>query len=289
MEQCCNNCGKSGHMYHQCKVPITSIGVIAFRVVEGKIQYLMIRRKDTLGNIDLMRGKYSVANKYYIMNMLNQMTLDEKERLKSGDFNELWRSIWEHTTAVFHSPHVNSQNGQQNKKSHIYSQYQSEETSSREKYNYLFKGVNTKYGFYTLNDLIEESNQITQWTETEWGFPKGRRNHQENDFDCAMREFTEETGYSTDYLHNMQNILPYEEIFTGSNYKSYKHKYFIMCAAMEDKKNSAANNYDRSEVSKLEWKTYEECMRDIRPYNLEKKRLITNVNEALTRYQLYLQ
>ena len=27
----CNNCGKNGHMYSNCSVPITSIGVIAFR------------------------------------------------------------------------------------------------------------------------------------------------------------------------------------------------------------------------------------------------------------------
>ena len=27
----CNNCGKSGHIYSNCSVPITSIGVIAFR------------------------------------------------------------------------------------------------------------------------------------------------------------------------------------------------------------------------------------------------------------------
>ncbi len=27
----CNNCGKQGHSFHQCKLPITSYGIIAFR------------------------------------------------------------------------------------------------------------------------------------------------------------------------------------------------------------------------------------------------------------------
>ena len=46
----CNNCGKQGHLYHQCKMPITSIGIIVFRYNEkNNIEYLMIRRKDTLG------------------------------------------------------------------------------------------------------------------------------------------------------------------------------------------------------------------------------------------------
>ena len=26
----CNNCGKHGHLFHQCKNPITSIGLIVF-------------------------------------------------------------------------------------------------------------------------------------------------------------------------------------------------------------------------------------------------------------------
>ena len=59
----CNNCGKNGHLYHQCKVPITSFGVISFRFKEGELQYLMICRKNTLGYIDFMRGKYSINNK----------------------------------------------------------------------------------------------------------------------------------------------------------------------------------------------------------------------------------
>ena len=30
----CNNCGKQGHSFHQCKLPITSYGVIVFRSSE---------------------------------------------------------------------------------------------------------------------------------------------------------------------------------------------------------------------------------------------------------------
>ena len=41
----CNNCGKNGHVFHTCKHPIMSIGLIAFRMYENKFQYLMIKRK----------------------------------------------------------------------------------------------------------------------------------------------------------------------------------------------------------------------------------------------------
>jgi len=75
----CNNCGKSGHVFNLCKMPITSIGIIAFRKTPQNVnEYLMICRKDTLGHIDFMRGKYNIHDKQYILNMLNQMTRSEK-------------------------------------------------------------------------------------------------------------------------------------------------------------------------------------------------------------------
>ena len=46
----------------------------------------------------------------------------------------------------------------------------------------------------------------------------------------------------------IDNIIPYEEIFTGSNYKSYKHKYYL---AHMKYNNVNDNNYQKSEVSKM--------------------------------------
>ena len=263
----CNNCGKSGHLFHKCKLPITSIGIIAFRIFPTddnnepyKIQYLLIRRKETLGYIDFMRGKYSVHNKDYIMNMLKQMTRDEKQQLICGDFEKLWKNVWGDSTYS--------------------NQYRTEEIVSKEKYNQLFVGISVKNGeFITLNNLIEESNKFETWEEPEWGFPKGRRNNQENDYECAVREFCEETGYPDEYLTHVQNIVPFEEIFTGSNYKSYKHKYFLMF--MNYEKSLKCGDFQKSEVSKMEWKNLNDCLMCFRPYNLEKIRIIKNIDSFL--------
>ena len=43
--------------------------------------------------------------------------------------------------------------------------------------------------------------------------------------DC--REWEEETGISKHDLMIIKNILPYNEVFIGSNYKSYLHRYFL--------------------------------------------------------------
>jgi len=264
-ENYCNNCGKHGHIYNQCKMPITSLGVISFRFTTNKqIEYLMIRRKDTLGFIDFMRGKYYINNKFYILNMLNQMTVQEKERLKTMEFDELWHGIWGD--------------------SKISGQYKHEEHVSKTKFNSLRNGVYYLSEPYNLNQLIEESKDFGTWTEPEWGFPKGRRNYQENDYACALREFSEETGIDNHNLKLIQNIVPYEEIFTGSNYKSYKHKYFLNCANNNSSINM--NNYEKSEVSRMEWKSYDQCIQSIRHYNLEKLSMLEKINKTLNRFQI---
>ena len=261
----CNNCGKQGHIYHQCKMPITSIGIIAFRFDSNELQFLMIRRKDTLGYIDFMRGKYSIYNSDYIMNMLKQMTNVEKDALATKTFDELWYGIWGDET--------------------ISSQYKTEEVISREKFNALKSGILIKNDFYNIESLIKDSYLYDNWLEAEWGFPKGRRNYQEKDFDCALREFSEETGYKSDILKNVQNILPFEEIFTGSNYKSYKHKYYL--TFMQKDNTLKMSNYEKTEVSKMEWKSYKQCMDAIRPYNLEKKNMLTKINNMLSTFRIY--
>ena len=102
----CNNCGKQGHIFHICKQPIISNGIIAFNrknqleidssdiTSEKCIKYLMIRRKDTLGFVDFMRGRYSLFNKIYLMNIINEMTVKEKNKLLTMEFDELWSELW---------------------------------------------------------------------------------------------------------------------------------------------------------------------------------------------------
>ena len=256
----CNNCGKQGHMFHQCKMPITSYGVIVFRTSDKGIEYLMIRRKDSFGYIDFLRGKYSPYNIEQIQNIINQMSIQEKQNLLSEPFENLWLKMWDNITS---------------------NQYKSEEIASHKKFESIKNGILINDKMVTLSDIIKNSD--TSWAETEWEFPKGRRNYQEKDLDCALREFEEETGIMQNNLTIIENVVPFEESFIGTNHKSYKHKYFL---AFMSKTNNLYN-FQKSEVSKLEWKNIDECLESIRPYNLEKKQLITNINKVLEEYRLY--
>lgn len=257
----CNNCGKQGHLFHQCKLPITSYGIILFRTSESGLQYLMIRRKDSFGYIDFIRGKYSPYNLNQIQNIVSEMSINEKKKILSEPFDSLWKEMW----------------GDNSK-----TQYKSEEYASSKKSDLLKSGIFVNGQKITLSNIVENSPTI--WTETEWEFPKGRRDPKEKDLDCAAREFEEETGILKSNITIVENVVPFEETFIGTNHKSYKHKYFL--AKMNDDEH-ALNNFQKTEVSKLEWKTFEQCLEAIRSYNLEKKIIITNVNKVLQEYRLY--
>jgi ADP-ribose pyrophosphatase YjhB (NUDIX family) len=284
----CNNCGKNGHLFHQCKSPIVSYGVIAFRMNPrepppgfenvaregGMREFLMIRRKDTLGFIDFMRGKYSVYNKEYVLNMIKQMTNKEKMRLKTESFSTLWRDLWGSSSST--SDLKSSPSGSTSDSN--LDQYKSEEINSRNKFELLRGGVYTKTDSYNLENLVDSTPSI--WIEPEWGFPKGRRNYQEREYDCAVREFCEETGYKPEQLIALKNVQPVEEIFMGSNYKSYKHKYYVMCMKYED--TLLPRNVQACEVSDSSWMTVSRCSQVMRPYNIEKIRALKAVDDALS-------
>lgn len=258
----CNNCGKQGHMFNSCKLPIISLGIVAFRKVNKSIQYLMICRKDSLGFIEFLRGKYPLYNKSYILNLINEMTSEEKKMLLEKDFAHLWKHLWGEFIGV---------------------QYRNEEQHAMEKFTQIKRGIQMfDEGNYDLESLIAESN--TNWKTPEWGFPKGRRNYQETDIKCAFREFYEETGYDKDSLNFVTNVAPFEEIFMGSNYKTYKHKYYI--AGFKGSEQNSG--FQKSEVSDMKWVSYEEAGKLIRPYNTEKISMLSDINKTLERYRLIL-
>ena len=128
----CNNCGKQGHLFHQCKLPITSCGIILFRKMNPNLivsdantvsdyEYLMIRRKDSFGYIGFLRGKYIQHNAEQLQNMFDEMSVGEKENIRHNSFETLWRQMWGET--------------------YIGSQYKSEELISQKKFDILKNGI----------------------------------------------------------------------------------------------------------------------------------------------------
>jgi 8-oxo-dGTP pyrophosphatase MutT (NUDIX family) len=268
----CNNCGKLGHLFHNCRVPITSIGIIPLRIVKkfdvdlnktkNVIELLIIKRKDSLAFIDFMRGKYIMEDRNYILNLLNNMSVSERTYLLENDFATIWNYLWNYNTNNL---------------------YRNEEKLSKIKFNKLKHGYTSILESYNLKDLIELCDK--KYNEPEWGFPKGRRNYHEKDIICGLREFEEETGYNKTDIEIINNIVPFEEIFTGSNYKSYKHKYFV---GIINNAIVPINNFQIYEISEIKWVPIDDVYKYIRDYNYEKMNIINDLNKLLKTYRLYI-
>jgi deoxycytidylate deaminase len=168
----------------------------------------MIRRKDSFGYIDFIRGKYVLNNLEQLQSIFNEMSISEREKIRKNDFETLWKMMWGETM--------------------IGAQYKGEEMASQKKFDALKTGVSMGNGeIIKLEHLIEYST--TKWKETEWEFPKGRRNYQERDLDCALREFEEETGISKKHIRIVENIIPFEEMFIGSNHLRNSYNNECIC------------------------------------------------------------
>ena len=246
----CNNCGSYGHIYYNCKRPITSLGIICYRYnpITKRNEYLLIQRKDSLGYVDFLRGKYSEYNDYQLCNIISEMTTHEIDNILHYSYKELWDKLWNKIT-------------------------EKHDIKNEEKF------IHIKMYKSHLFHLDKK------WTEPEWGFPKGRRGFKEKDIECAMREFEEETGYMSSRLILIKNLNPFEEIFTGSNLKSYKHKYFLAKLPYDYSLND--KNYQKSEIGNMVWCDIDNAVNKIRPYNIEKIELLRNVHELLEQNHIF--
>ena len=245
----CNNCGKTGHLYQKCRKPIISLGLIVVRF-NPTIEFLLIRRRNTLGYVDFIRGKYSIDNIEYIKNLFNIMTKDEVNCIRNSNFNILWKELWRNDLDI----------------------YSSEYSSAEIKFDNI------------KNNLDKYISEDDKWLEPEWGFPKGRRNYLEQDYKCAIREWEEETGYSQSDIDIITNIMPINEIFLGSNNKAYKYKYYI--GIMPNIKN-INNNYSKNEISKVGWYKYTDAQNLIRNYSYEKLVILKSIYNLFQEYTIY--
>ncbi len=283
----CCNCGRRGHSYKSCVEPILSIGVIMFRNCnttpkkkldwsklrkgdilkdeddtssDNDLEFLMIRRKDSLGYVEFLRGRYALSDVEFIHSIFEEMTIDERERICIMDFDELWCQLW-----MLRST-------ESKKKETFRKEYQlSKEKFIKIKEGYVVDGK-------TININIIINNLKNMWTETEWGFPKGRRNVRESDIDTANRELKEETGISKDDYFIYRNIKPYEEIFLGSNNVIYKHIYFLGRYTSDkplllDK----TNRQQISEIGAIQWMNIKTLEKKIRFYNEKRVKIIKHV------------
>ena len=246
----CNNCGEKGHLFRTCRDPVLSCGVLlidspTLPAEPANVRVLMIRRKDSMSFAEFMRGKYEPNDKEYLGTLVKNMTLKEQAGIASDQFEMLWRQLWgdDRTSSDF--------------------------LPSREKFNQLDRTA-----------LMREN--LSVYTEPEWGFPKGRRMRGETDMACAVREFGEETNVPRDAYTVLKNII-FEETFVGLNHIRYRHVYFVALLTQPDLVNLSQRftPMQRREISGIGWKTLNEAEALVRPHHVERLGMLTRLRTTL--------
>ena len=246
----CNNCGGKGHLFRMCKDPVLSCGILLLDkpklpVTPDKTNILMIRRKDSISFTEFIRGKYSIQDKEYIHTLIKNMTIKEQALIATEPFEVLWKMVFgdDRVTPDF--------------------------LAYRERFN-------------QLDRLSLMKEYLSEYTEPEWGFPKGRRMRGETDQACAIREFTEETNIPRESYIVLNNIV-LEETFTGLNNIRYKHIYFVALTKTPEMINlkQKFTTMQRREISGIAWKSFADIETSIRPHYTERLSMITQLKTII--------
>lgn len=270
--------------------PITSYGIILYRKLTppSHPQLLYIWPKYSVNYLSFLKGDYINSDEKVNVNMLqsmvSRMSMDEQKLLShTTNFEELC------------------------KKAHLYSSYRNTNFIKAQKHYYkLVRGITFPFTYQNQNlsecrkvnhdgtltpiKILNLSTLIlrnkSDYRDIELGFPKGRKNSGgESDIECALREFEEETQISRDSItlekdEDSGEFIRFEENYRGSDNKLYKSIFYV---AREN--NPISNQIIRpirnDEVEMTQWMNMEEALVHIRPYHMEKKKIIETLNRKL--------
>ena len=219
--------------------PITSYGLILFCIPPGggAPKFLIYQRRDNYEYIDILRGNWN--NEKRLRELFAALSPTERQRIREYTFEELWDDLWVSRENAIHR-------------------------DGFEKARKRYEMIKDK-----IPDFLEEVGpEFTgACSEPPWGFPKGKKNGDEDEKDCALREFEEETGLPVDNVVIWETNY-YAEHYKGNNGKPYCTYYYIAeTPTLFPVKRVATPGCIRpdavsDEAEDARWMTYEEaCMK----------------------------
>lgn len=248
----CKNCNKEGHRIRDCKEPIKSYGIICYTIKGSKIYYLMINRNNSISFVDFIYGKYDTYNLKYLKKLFVNMCYREKEYIKNKTFDELWGLLGS------------------------YNNYRYER--AKKKFELLHVLINNKTKRTYFEELL---NTTAKYKDTEWVFPKGRKLIEEDPFECAKREFQEETDIDINKL-NIDKTKVYIEKYKAINGVEYETIFYL--AQSNEKLKLSINKKNKNqikEVRDIQWNTYLQSIHKIRYYHKSRIEILKKINKEL--------
>ena len=202
-----------------------SHGVISYKIQNNQILFLLSQRRDSLNFIKVLRNLHGLQKDEY-EEMLGKITFDEIERLRKYDFDPVWEDLY-----IVKTNKV----------------YITERHRARQNYKEMKK-------------FAENNPHIICSGSKEWGIPKGRRKRGETGYDCALREWEEETMLGKKVLRIVDTRPFYYNLKYGDK------AVCVECWLAEIRSNiklsrqtTEIRSYISNEVGDLKWSTLEEA------------------------------
>lgn len=224
-----------------------------YNKVTESLMFLLVSRKHSLGYIGFIKGQYELNDINKIKHLFVQMTNEEIDLMFKNTYDQLWNMLWK-----------------RNSKKMIYNK---DFNANKAKFNEIM----SKYNIHDFKP---------KFPTREWGFPKGKKNGNESNISCAIRECGEETTLCKSEITILPGIMPLTEIMRGTDNVQYKHVYFL--ALLENIRVLDLDNDSPHfvEIDTAGWFKKERTLNLIRPYHVEKIQIIHQITNFIT-YAIY--
>lgn len=284
----CANCGKPNHIKPKCKDPVTSCGLVCiaipdanlrdsfvrnYNIVTGakqntrnlvdiikynstnnrnldklcsyskSVKFLLVQRRHSYSLVEISRGNFYVDDKAMMDNLMGDLSYEECCMIVDNDYREFMLRV---TGAdICNGSHT--------------------------------VDVSAKYS--CLQNLLRKyisSKHRVDFPHLEWGFPKGRREKNESNLRCGIREFCEESSYASDQIMVLSSMNEIKEIFRGTDNIMYQMIYNLSLLLDFDHE-PVVNKYNSGEVAKISWMSIEDLNVKLRHDQVEKKKIIIEI------------
>ena len=118
------------------------------------------------------------------------------------------------------------------------------------------------------------------------GISKRKKNKNEKNYECAMRELEEETNIKNTDYELIENVLPIIENFTGENDIRYRNIYYIgICKNIDNIRIDKNNIHQKNEIRNVKILTKETAKSLLRKYNISKYETLDYIFNFVEKYK----